>query len=477
MRFLIRSVLVALTLAGPALAQEMPGAAPAAQGGATSAPLFVGDLPVGSVSVRVSRPAMEAIAGVSVVGTWTTPDGKRKSALAQTGDDGRATFTALPPGSTFEAQATVDSEHLVSAPFAIPAQGGTRLLMIVGANAAEAMADMTGGGAATPSKPALPPMLGIRAGKVEGKSDLPAGSVDLRVLGPDGQPVPGVRVSLGHVEHKASGVEFVDAVSDASGRAHFDKLPTGASIEYAAVIERDGMRVGTDAFTLDDKHGAAGELRIPGRTHDLSVLRVSASSRMMIELREDALGVLQNLVVENTSDKIFDPGPGGLLIPLPDGFTGAEKLPGGSDVEIKEGSGVLVRSPLPPTQSPSAVTQVRVGFVLSTHESSAFEIVQPMPLGMQGGLVLVPAEYRVRLSAVGLRARPAERDDSGNELRLYDLDQVAPGQALHLTVHDLPTHDDVGKWIAGGLVALLIALGIVAVARPRPALASAPKVG
>jgi hypothetical protein len=312
-------------------------------------------------------------------------------------------------------------------------------------------------------------MVGIRAGKVEGKAGLPAGTVDLHVAGADGKPLTGVKVSLGHVEGKTASVEFVDAVTDPSGQAHFDKLKTGSGTQYAAVIEREGMRIGTDAFALDDQRGAAGELRVPGRTSDLSVLRISSSSRMMVELREDAVGVLQNLIVENVSDKIFDPGPAGLLIPLPDGFAGAEKLPGGSEVEIKEGVGVFFRSILPPTQPTAAAAQIRIGYVLTTREQHDLDIVQPMPVGMQGGLVLVPADYSIALSAPGLRARANERDDSGNELRLFDLDAVQPGHALRLTVHGLPTHDETGKWIAGILVGLLILAGIVATARPRVA--------
>jgi hypothetical protein len=256
-------------------------------------------------------------------------------------------------------------------------------------------------------------------------------------------------------------------VSDSSGLAHFAKLQTGAKTQYAAVLDRDGLRVGSEAFTLDDRHGAAGELRIPGRTNDLSVLRISSGSRMMVELREDAVAVLQNLVVENPSDKVFDPGPGGLLIPLPEGFTNAEKLPGGSEVEIKEGVGAILRSPVPPMKSPMEFTQVRVGYVLGTHESRDFEIVQPMPIAMQGGLVLVPADYPIKLSAPGMRTRPTERDDNGNELRMFDLDAVEPGHALRLTVHGLPTHDQSGKWIVGVLAALLVLAGIAAVVRPR----------
>jgi hypothetical protein len=458
----------ALLLApGLAFAQPMP----TDHGGATSAPLFVEDLAPGTISVRLSRPSMtDAIEGADVVGTWTTADGKRKTNMVRTGKDGRAIFTEVAAGSSFQAEATVEGEHLTSARFTVPAEGGTRLLMIVGAEADEAMADMTGSqGAPMPGKPAEPHVVGVRSGKVEGKDELPAGTVSLLVLGADGKGLPGVKVSLGHVEPGTGTVAFDDATTDPAGAVRFDKLQSGPKTQYAAVIERDGLRIGTDAFTLDEKRGASGELLVPGRTSDLSVLRVSASSRMMVELREDAVGVLQNLILENTSDKVFDPGPAGLVLPLPDGFTGGEKLPGGAEVDIKEGVGVQVKTLLPPTQSPAAATQVRIGYLLTTHEASDFEIVQPMPIAMQGGLVLIPAEYTIDLSAPGLRARPSQRDDSGNELRMFDLEAIAPGHALRLTVRGLPTHDEVGKWIAGVLVALLVAAGIVAARRPRGA--------
>ena len=424
---------------------------------------------MGTVSVRITRPSMtEPIAGAEVVGSWTTKDGKQRSAVVKTGAEGRAILAGIPVGSTFGAKATVEGENLVTAQFTVPDQGGTRLLMIVGAQAAEAMSEMTGG--ANAGKPAEPKVFGVRSGKVESRDDMKAGTFEVKVLTEEGKPFSGLGVDLGRVEHGMSGVDFVHAVTGGSGIAHFAGLQTGEGSQYAAVVERDGMRVATPAFTLDVQRGAVGEIRVPGRTSDLSVLRVSSSSRMMVELREDAIGVLQNLLVENTSEKVFDPGPRGLFIPLPDGFAGAEKLPGGAELEIKEGAGVFLHTMLPPTQSPGAAAQVRLGYVITTHETQEYEIVQPMPLGLQGGLVLIPSEYSIGLSAPGLRARPPERDDNGNELRLYDLDAVLPGQALRLTVHGLPTRNQVGKWIAASLVGLLIVAGFVAARRSRAAI-------
>jgi hypothetical protein len=207
---------------------------------------------------------------------------------------------------------------------------------------------------------------------------------------------------------------------------------------------------------------------MPGRTSELSALRVSASTRMMVELREDSIAFLQNLVVENTSDKVFDPGPRGLLVPLPDGCTSAEKMSGGAEVELKEGSGAILHGLLPPKKDPATAAQIRVGCVISTHATPEVEIVQPMPLGMEGGLVMIPATLAVGVSAPGIRPRPVERDDNGNELRMYDLDRLPAGQPLRLVVYGLPTRGQAGKWIAGILAALLVVGGVVAARRRRP---------
>jgi hypothetical protein len=449
--------------AGVAGAQPMPPDHNAAM----SAPLFVGDLPVGSISVRITKPSMtEPITGTDVTGSWTTKTGERKSAVVKTGEDGRATFSNVPAGSTFQAKATVEGEALATPAFEVPNEGGTRLLLLVGANAAEAMAEMTGGAAASTATAGT--KIGVRSGKVEARDGMPAGTLDMKVLGVDGQPLQGVSVDLGHAQ-KSGKMKVDRAKTDELGVAHFTGLETGSAATYAAVLMHDGLRIATQAFTLDETRGSQGELRVPGRTNDPSVLRISAASRMMVEVREDGLAVLQNLLLENTSDKIFDPGPRGLFIPLADGFQGAEKLPGGADVDVKEGEGVYLHAVVPPTPDLMSATQVRVGYILPTHETPSASIVQPMRITMQGGVVMVPSLPEVGLSAPGLRARQPERDDSGNELQMYDLDAVPAGHALRLTVSGLPTRDQVGKWIAAALVAIIVGFGIVVAKRPRSA--------
>jgi hypothetical protein len=457
--------------AAAATAQPMP----ADHNAAMSAPLFVQDLPVGTVSVRITRPSMaDAIAGAQVTGTWIAKGGQAKSAVVKSGDDGRAIFTGVPVGSSFHAKTTIEGEDLATPEFEIPSEGGTRLLLIVGAEAAEAMAEMTGG--SPHGAMGAPKAQGIQAGKVDARDGVPAGALNLKVQGADGTPLAGVSVQVGRAQ-AAGKMKVLSALSDAAGIVHFTDLDTGESAKYAAVVEHDGLRVSSLPFSLEASRGAEGELRMPGRTSDSNVLRISAGSRMMVELREDGVAVLQNLVVENTSDKVFDPGPRGLFIPLPDGFTGADKLPGGAEVEIKEGEGVYLRTALPPTQNLGAATQVRIGYIMATHESPSVEIIQPMPIALQGGTVMVPVTPAVGLAAPGLRARPPERDDNGNELQMYELDAVPSGHALRLTVNGLPTRDQVGKWIAAACVLLLVGIGIFAAKRPRAAVSVGDHAG
>lgn len=97
-------------------------------------PLPAGDLPNGTVTVRVVRERMgNNLPGQDVV--VTTPDGR---VSAVTDDQGRAEFTSLTPGSQVTAEVTVDGETLRSQPFTVPTQGGVRVALVAGAAAASA---------------------------------------------------------------------------------------------------------------------------------------------------------------------------------------------------------------------------------------------------------------------------------------------------------------------------------------------------
>lgn len=118
------ALLAALLCGAPPAAAQMPD--PSQMSGR---PLPVGDLPVGTVTVRVVRGAMtNGIAGhpVELLG-GPTP------LTATTNDQGRAEFPGLQPGLTVRAVTTVDGERLESQPFAVPSSGGVRIALVAGA--------------------------------------------------------------------------------------------------------------------------------------------------------------------------------------------------------------------------------------------------------------------------------------------------------------------------------------------------------
>jgi hypothetical protein len=89
-------------------------------------PLPVGDVPTGSITVRVVRGALTSVVPnhpVDLVG------GAAPVTLS-TNDSGRAEFTGITPGTRVRAVTTVDGERLESREFDVPRNGGIRLLLV-----------------------------------------------------------------------------------------------------------------------------------------------------------------------------------------------------------------------------------------------------------------------------------------------------------------------------------------------------------
>ena len=103
-------------------------------------PRPVSDLPNGSISVRLIRGQLtNNIANHPVEAHL--PNGQ--VVTVSTDASGRAQFDNLRTGASVTFAATVDGEHLESQEFAVPAQGGIRLMLVAS------------GGAAAPSVPAV----------------------------------------------------------------------------------------------------------------------------------------------------------------------------------------------------------------------------------------------------------------------------------------------------------------------------------
>lgn len=89
-------------------------------------PLPVGDMPAGSVTVRVVRGAISN----PITGQQVEIHGTGAPVTAATNDTGRAEFKGLPVGTTVKAVTTVSGQRLESQEFAVPASGGVRVMLV-----------------------------------------------------------------------------------------------------------------------------------------------------------------------------------------------------------------------------------------------------------------------------------------------------------------------------------------------------------
>ena len=118
-----------LVLSAAPGAQDMPDPS-AIHGRAIPA----GELPDGTVTVRVVREAI----GNNIAGQPVRVTAQGRTFSATTDDLGRAEFKDLPRGAEARAETSVEGESLVSQPFAVPAKGGLRVILVSGIAAAAA---------------------------------------------------------------------------------------------------------------------------------------------------------------------------------------------------------------------------------------------------------------------------------------------------------------------------------------------------
>lgn len=471
-----RTMLLAWLLtmnAGIALAQPTDHADMAAQ------PLLVEDLPKGTVTVRVGRGSLANVAvGVAIKATLIAPDGKVSERSENTQADGRATFSDLPAGNQFRAQTVVDGQPMQTAIFTIPAEGGARLMLVSSAGPSPEDDD--------DARPSMPPAQGnphgaghgqmrpeaapvMLLGQVEPKPGLPPGTLELRLLDAQGAPVAQQEARLGRMVKPEQGAVWITGVTDAKGETRFSRLLTDDEQSYIALYEREGMRLGSPLFKMPKDSGMAGELRIPGRSKDASVLKIAPESKIMIDLREDKLEIMENLIILNTSDQMFQSEHGGLTIPLPAEASDAEGIAGGSPLEGAPGAGLLLRQAIAPSLPGQMPSQARFGFFFPLAGEKSVTIRQPMPLGLEGAVVMIPMVSGLTLQAPGLTELPPQEDDRGGQLRLYQLASVPRNGVLTLTLSGLPARSGLGKSVAGLLAALLFVGAVLGVRRPKSA--------
>ncbi len=293
-----RLVLASLLVGSAAFAQPMMGG-----GGGGTPPMMIDpsrmsgiprpdpQVAPNTVTVRLIRGALQnRMPGVAVQ-LVDTANGK--SLDGKTDAEGRATFSDL-SGGPFEARATdADGTALKSQPIELPPQVGVRVMLVFPLSASQA-----DDGLGRPD-PAVPP-----------------GTLIAKVVDGDGKPVAGAEVVLGQAQAGGSNVKQTNEKTNAAGEARFSNLDADPTIGFLAEAHRDGVRYPGKPFRMVQNRGARLTIVARPVSRDLSALQFAVGSHLIVEIIDDAVQVVEVLLLENQATTDVEL-PDGIHIPLP----------------------------------------------------------------------------------------------------------------------------------------------------------------
>ena len=212
-----------------------------------------------------------------------------------------------------------------------------------------------------------------------------------------------VRVIRGQMTHNVTGqrVEIVAAdgaskqeTTGADGRARFTALPIGS--RWTARTELDGQILVSQPIDMPAQAGVrlmlvgkaepgaataaapAAQAPAPAPAGDRSKLRLGETTRLIVEFEDDWLSFFWVYDLRNDGSEAYQPGPEGLLLPLPQGAKSASIQRMGAEpppARVVEGRGTLWTGPLPP-----GATQLIVGFALPFDAEARLRTEVGLPL-------------------------------------------------------------------------------------------------
>jgi len=423
-------------------------------------PLPVADLSAGTVSIRVARKApADAVKQVNVVATLSDAEGNRTTQTSPTGDDGRATFEGLAPGTIFHAEAEVDGERLGSTNFVVPESGGVRIMLIAGIGADptpmdEAPVDL----GQKQSRFEISAMVG----KVDEAKELAAGILDIRVMDVQGKPLLNQVVRVAQMA-KDGAVKAFEATTNATGTARLTDLPTGEEFGFVAVTELGGIRVGSRPFRMSATSGMRALLEPLRSTKDTSKLQTASPSYIVMEYREGGVVVQENLTIHNTGDAVYDPNPGSLRFDLPTGFVQAQAMAEGTPLELEPGVAMMMRTRILPTAGSRAETAARFAFLMPTDSDTALTFTQKFPIALTETLLLIPEGPmgKLEVKGDGIEYVDARKMETGVSVHRYKMPDLKARQPITFTVTGYPILSRTGHRATAILVALLVVFALV----------------
>lgn len=443
----MRALAIVLLLGGPALAQPMFD--PQMLAKMSGIPRPDPQVPPLTITVRVCRGDFShPLIGQEV--TLTEDEGEPRT--EKTDQASRATFGGLEAGKSYHASATAFGATLTSQEIQLPETPGIRLMLVFPED--------------------VKALLGRADGVARKDERLAAGTLEVRVLDEDDKPLAGLEVTLAHGQKGGAAANEQQAKTDADGRARWDGLAVSADDGFVATVARDGFVSRSQPFTLQSDHGSLLGLRALRATRDTKALAFDKRSHLILEVKDDAVEVVENLVLENSATSPFDPGTDGFRVPLPKGAEGAQTLPNGPHeltIETGSGGGVAVwHGGLPPGTS-----QLSFAFMLPV-KNGAVTIEQVVPATLDP-LQLVTDRFD-GMDVVGEGLTKEEREMGGRQFWVVRGPVIQAGKPFSLTLTGLPSRSVLGRDLVLAIALALLVWGVAAGWNARGGLPSRAKL-
>jgi hypothetical protein len=298
---------------------------------------------------------------------------------------------------------------------------------------------------------------------------LPHGSIDVALLDPEGKPLPGIDVTMGVlVSSVANGDRRnrTNAVTDAQGRARFDKLETGLGVAYRVSVVKDGATFAVAPFNMPPSSGMRAQLHVYPVVTDVEKALVVAQGMLFTEVKDDRVQIQQAFRIYNFGKTAWVPQD--YVLPLPTEFTAFSSQQGMSDITTSAVAkkGVALRGTFTPGQH---VVEFRWQLPYAADAEVHIEAgLLPHVAAMQ---VVAPASRDMILEAAGFPAPQAQIDGQGQRVLVTGKQlgrEEAPLRTVSVTLRGLPTEGP-GKLVATLLAAGGIAAGLVlGTRRPDP---------
>ncbi len=305
---------------------------------------------------------------------------------------------------------------------------------------------------------------------------LPAGSVRVTVLDPEGKPLPGTTVTIGILNNsiaKGESRKRVELKTDQEGVARLDGQDKGAQLAYRVTVSRDGGTFAAPPFQMPLDKGVHATLHVYPVTRTVGGEALIVSQAILyVEMKDDRIQVQEALSIYNFGKAAWVPDD--LVLELPPDFRALTSQQGMNDVTVEgvEKKGARIRGTFGPGRH-----DVEFRWQLPYEGTRDVQVFAGMPPHLAAARVMAPAGPRMKLVAEGFPVAIGRVNAQGERVLVSERElrrDEPPLTRMAIEIRDLPTVGP-ARWIVSAF-SLLAVLGAIlvafVVAAPRPGGAS-----